>query len=206
VTQTDGSLLATKIEMLEAAEGQEAEGIVTTTTGSPVTSFQLVVHDGFGSGMASSMLGTTVTVNVGTAVFRAPLANSDDSALLKNLPFVPKFDASTLVKGQSVEADASGTSTSQTTINAAKIQLRRQALSGTIGPAPTGSNATFALLIDADSAFAKLTGVTSINVYQVSKTTMKGAAPTQGSKIRVRGLLFFDGTNYQFVAATLDHP
>lgn len=207
VTRTDGSLLATKIEMVEASEGIEAEGIVTGTTGSPVTSFQLLMHEGSGSSMSSAMLGTTLTVNVGNAVFRAPLSNSDDSNLLSGLPFTPKFDATTLTKGQSVEADASGQMPSQGTINASKIQLRRQSLNGTVGQAAAGSNATFSLLLDADSAFAKLTGTTSINVYVVSSTKMKGiSGATQGSKVKVRGLIFFDGSNYQFVAATISNP
>ena len=207
VTQSDGSLLATKVELVEASDGMETEGIVTQTTGNPVTSFQVVVQDESGSGMPSSTLGTTVTVNVGSAVFRAPLSNSDDSNLLTGLPFTPTFDATTLAKGQSVEADAMGAMATQGTLNASKVQLRRQALDGTIAAAATGSNATFSLLLDADSAFVKLTGATSINVYQVSQTVLKGigsAAP--GSKVKVRGLLFFDGTQYQFVAGTISTP
>lgn len=204
VTQSDGSLLATKVELVEASDGMETEGVVTQTTGNPVTSFQVVVQDESGSGMTSSTLGTTLTVNVGSAVFRTPLSNSDDSNLLTGLPFTPTFDATTLAKGQSVEADAIGTMASPGTLNAGKVQLRRQALEGTIGAAAAGSNATFSLLLDADSAFVKLTGVTSINVYQVSKTVLKGiSSVAQGSKVKVRGLLFFDGTQYQFVAGTI---
>ncbi|HEU5453890.1 MAG TPA: DUF5666 domain-containing protein [Terriglobales bacterium] len=204
VTQSDGSLLATKVELVEASDGMEAEGVVTQTTGNPATSFQLVVQDGSGSGMASSTLGTTVTVNVGSAAFRTPLSNSDDSNLLSGLPFTPTFDATTVAKGQSVEADAMGPMASAGTLNASRIQLRRQALSGTVGAAATGSNATFSLLLDADSAFVKLTGVTSINVYQVSKTVLKGVSSVApGSQVKVRGLLFFDGTQYQFVAGTI---
>jgi hypothetical protein len=207
VTQSDGSLLAKNIELLENSDGQEAEGIVTSTTGTPTSSFQIVVHDGMGSNMSPATLGTTLTVNVGTAVFKAPLAVSEDSMLLKNLPFTPMFNATTLVAGQHVEVDSSGAMPSQSTMNATRIQLRRQALSGTVATATSGSNASFSLLLDANSAFAKLTGVTSINVYQVSQTMMMGGTvATPGTKVRVRGLLFFDGANYQFVAAKMDQP
>jgi hypothetical protein len=206
-TQSDGSLLATKVELVEAQEGQEAEGIVTDATGNPVTSFTLLLQDGLGSGFSSATIGTKVTVDASHAAYRDPLTDSDNSQLLSNLPFTPKFDNTTLAKGQGVEVDSSGTTPVSGTINANKVQLRKQALTGTIGPAAAGSNSTFTLLLDPDSAFVKLTGVSSINVYKVPKTEMQGlTALTQGAKVRVRGLLFFDGTKYQFVAKRISLP
>jgi Domain of unknown function (DUF5666)/Domain of unknown function (DUF4382) len=204
ITQTDGSLLATKVELMEASNGMEADGIVTATSGSPVTSVKLLVQDEAGN-MTTGMVGTTLTVDVSNAVFKSPLSNSDFSMLLEGLPFTPKFDNTTVAVGQRIQVNAPETSQMQSSFAASQVRLQRQALTGTVGPAAMGSNASFSLLLDADSAFAKLTNVSSVNVYQVSRTQeMSPAAP--GTKIRVRGLLFFDGTNYQFVAARVAKP
>ena len=204
ITRTDGSLLATKVALMEASEGMETDGIVTATSGTPVTSVTLLVqHEG--GNTSTDMMGTSLTVDVSTAVFKSPLNNSDFSNLLQGLPFTPKFDNTTLAKGQHIQAEAPATSQMQSSFVATQVRLERQALSGTVGAAPMGSNATFVLLLDADSAFVKLTGVSSVNVYQGAGTQeMSPAAP--GTKIRVRGLLFFDGTNYQFVAARVAKP
>lgn len=204
VTQSDGSLLATKVELMEASEGMEADGIVTATSGTPVTSVKLLVQHEGGS-MTTDMVGTPLTVDVSNAVFKSPLSNSDFSMLLQGLPFTPKFDNTTVAVGQRVQVNAPATSQMQSSFSATQVRLQRQALSGTVGAAPMGSNASFLLLLDADSAFVKLTGVSSVNVYQGPSTEeMSPVAP--GTKIRVRGLLFFDGTNYQFVAARVAKP
>ena len=201
VTQSDGSLLATKVELMEASEGMEADGIVTATSGTSVT--LLVLHEG--GNMSTDMVGTPLTVDVFNAVFKSPLGNSDFSMLLRGLPFTPKFDKVTVAVGQRVQVNAPVTSQMKNSFSATQVRLQRQALSGTVGAAPMGSNASFLLLLDADSAFVKLTGVSSVNVYQGPGTQeMTPVAPS--TKIRVRGLLFFDGTNYQFVAARVAKP
>ena len=201
VTQSDGSLLATKVELMEASEGMEADGIVTATSGTSVT--LLVLHEG--GNMSTDMVGTPLTVDVSNAVFKSPLGNSDFSTLLRGLPFTPKFDKVTVAVGQRVQVNAPVTSQMKNSFSATQVRLQRQALSGTVGAAPMGSNASFLLLLDADSAFVKLTGVSSVNVYQGPGTQeMTPVAPS--TKIRVRGLLFFDGTNYQFVAARVAKP
>lgn len=207
VTQSDGSLLAKEVEMLEDHDGTEVEGIVIDTSGSPVTTITLLPQEGAGSNFASTSVGSNITVNVASAVFKDPLTDSDHSELLRNLPFTAKFDSTTIAKGQAVEVDTTAAVTPNSNIGANKVHLRKQALTGTVGAAPAGSNATIALLLDADSAFVKLTGVSSINVYRVPKTEMRELSSlTPGAKVRVRGLLFFDGNNYQFVAWRIGHP
>src|SRR5215468_6204764 len=100
ITQQDGTLLATEVELL-AGEEMETEGLVTSVTGSPATSFTLVIHDASGTMMNSAMLGATVTVTVDSSTeFRVDPDNIDLSAPL------PAFSASTLSKGQRVEAES----------------------------------------------------------------------------------------------------
>lgn len=206
VTQADGSLLADEVEMMEANDGLEADGVVTATTGNPVTSLSLLVQDDAGN-MAANTVGTILNVDVSNAVFDSPMNDSDFAALLQGLPFTPKFDNTTVAAGQRIEADGAGATQMTGSLSANKVRLQEQAMTGTVGPAVPGSNASFSLLLDADSAFVKLTTVSAVNVYQVSKTELKGIGSiTQGMKVRVRGLVFFDGANYQLVAARITQP
>lgn len=70
-----------------------------------------------------------------------------------------------------------------------------------------GSSATFTLNLAPDSAFFKLTGVSAINVYQQPGTELKDlTSVSSGAIVRVLGLLFYDGANYQFVASTIIQP
>lgn len=205
-TQTDGSLLAKEVELLEANDGEEADGIVTATTGNPATSLSLLVQDDLGNASANQV-GTSISVNVGNATFKSPLTDSDFSNLLQGLPFTPKFDNTTIAAGQRVEVNGASATPMQGSLVANEVKLQGQALTGTVAAPAAGSTASFVLLLDANSAFVKLTGISSLNVYEVSATQLKGiASVAQGAQVRVRGLLLFDGTNYQFVAARITQP
>jgi hypothetical protein len=117
VTQSDGTLLAKKVDgENEDANGMEAEGLVVSTTGSPVTQFVAVVQDESSSSSTMPALGSNLTVNVdGNTKFIIHTHDVD----LSNLPFTPAFGATTLVAGQRVEADTD--SPDSTTITAKKL-------------------------------------------------------------------------------------
>ncbi|HSM87736.1 MAG TPA: DUF5666 domain-containing protein [Candidatus Limnocylindrales bacterium] len=200
-TGANGAFNAKKVELVEAS-GSEAEGFITATT-SPLTSFTMVNTDGAGSGMTTANVGTTFTVNVAAGTkFRV----NTDKIDLSGLSFV--FGAATdLVKGQNVEVESAGAA-SAGAITAEKVTLSKQALSGTVSAAAiTGTTGTFTLTLAADSAFAKITGVTSVTVYQQPGTELKGISlVTNSASVKVRGMLFWDGTNYQFVASRITTP
>ncbi len=89
-------------------------------------------------------------------------------------------------------------------INASEIDLEQQGLSGAVsgysGAAPT----TFILTLPADSAFATLTGSTTMTVFQQAGTELRGMTTiTNGSTVHVRGLLFFDAGTYKLVAGQI---
>ena len=203
VTQSDGSLLATKVASeSETADGMEAEGLVVSTTGNPVTQFVVVVQDESSSSSSTPPLGSNLTVNVdGNTQFRIHDHNVD----LSNLPFTPTFDATTLAAGQAVDADSDSTSSS--TITASKVRLDEQSLTGTVSNfTQNGSQATFTLTVAGDSAFASLTGTTTVTVYQQANTHLDGiSSVSNGSTVRVRGLLFAN-SGFQFVAEKIGHP
>ena len=88
---------------------------------------------------------------------------------------------------------------------ATSIALGQQGLRGTVsGYALSGSQASFTLTLPADSAFAKLTGATTVTVYQQASTKLRGLSNiANGSVVQARGLLFHDGGTFRFVAGRI---
>lgn len=190
VTNADGSKLATKIERECNNQGKELEGIISATTGTPATGIT-VAHQVDSSNDPNAPTTADITLNASTQfVVRT------DSLNLSN---PPAFDASHLGKGQRVEADANG---STNPILAAKLKLREQALFGTVGAGPTGTG--FTLTLSSTSAFATLSGATSVQVNIVNGTNLQ-ATPTAGATVRVRGLVFFNAGTYTVFATHVDN-
>jgi hypothetical protein len=90
-------------------------------------------------------------------------------------------------------------------LTATSVRLGQQGLRGTVsGYTPAGAEATFVLTLPAEAAFAKLTGRTSVIVYQRPNTLLAGAASvSNGSVVQVRGLLFNEAGVLRLVASGL---
>jgi len=82
-----------------------------------------------------------------------------------------------------------------------KIKLREQALVGTVSAA---SASGFTLTLNASSAFAALTGQTTVAVSIVSGTNLK-VTPANGNVVRVRGLVFVNAGAYTMISARVDN-
>jgi hypothetical protein len=189
-TKPDGSKLATKIEVEESQSGEEAEGIITAVTGAPATQIT-IAHQVDSTGTATPPVTVDVTLNASTKFsVRTDKLNLGGT--------VPAFDASHIGKGQRVETD-SGSSTT-TPIVADKLKLREQALVGTVSGA---SASGFTLTLNASSAFATLTGQSTVAVSVVSGTNLK-VTPANGNTVRVRGLIFVNAGSYSMTAARVD--
>jgi hypothetical protein len=159
-TKPDGSKLATKIEVEESQSGEEAEGIITAVTGAPATQIT-IAHQVDSTGTATPPVTVDVTINASTKFsVRTDKLNLGGT--------VPAFDASHIGKGQRVETDAGSSTT--TPIVADKLKLREQALVGTVSGA---SASGFTLTLNASSAFATLTGQSTVAVSVVSGTNLK---------------------------------
>jgi hypothetical protein len=186
-TQTDGSKLATKVEREGNEQGEEAEGIISDISGTAPALTITIAHQ------VSSNQSTNppVTVQITTD------ANTQFSVRGDKLNITGTFDATHIGKGQRVEADADGQASP---IAARKLKLREQALVGTVSNATTN---TFTLTLDPSSAFATLSGTTSLTVTLASGADMKTSL-LDGATVRVRGLVFFDGTTYSMTAARVD--
>lgn len=205
VTQADGSLLAKEVEGSETETGMEAEGIITATTpatGTPVTAVQIVVHESTSSQTAQPAVGATISITLPTnpSAFRVD-GGHGKTAVSQTFAFGPN----NIGKGQKIEADDDVAASDNLTPG--KIKLKKQALQGT---ASNVSSSGLTLTLASDSFFTQLTGETTIQVITSGSMIQKGAAPTNGQSIRVRGLLFFDptaaaGSKYTMVAIRADH-
>ena len=192
-----------------------SDGLVTSVVGNPATQLTLVAHDGAGNGMMPSNIGGAITVNMDSST---SFAIDSDGMDMSNLPFTPVFDGTTVFKGQRVEPDSSGGMMSGGgmgggmmgggTITATNLRLEQQGLGGTVSAySSNGSQATFTLTLAPDSAFATLTGATTLTVFQQAGTELRGiSAVTNGSMVHVRGLLFFDAGTCKLVPSRIMAP
>lgn len=211
VMQSDGSMLAKTIERLMDSGGMMAEGLLNNVTGNPATQLTVVAQGGMGSGMMSSVLANTMTVNVGSGtVYKIDSDMIDESGL----PFTPVFDSSHIYAGQRVEVESGsgmmgmGGGMMGGTVNASEVDLEQQGFTGTVSNyLSSGSSATFTLTLASDSAFATLTGATAIAVYQQGATELFGASTvSNGIAMHARGLLFKDAGTWKLVASRMVIP
>jgi hypothetical protein len=210
--QPDGTWIVDHVQSQMGAGGAMAAGVVTGIVGNPPTQLTLVMHDGVGTGMMNSSLAGTTTVNLGSTT---QFAIDTDGVDLSGLPFTPRFDLTHLSKGQAIKTWSSaqiehdghgmGGMPSGGTVTAASIYLNHQGLRGTVsGYASNGSQASFTLTLPADSAFATLTGTTTVTVYQQGSTQLRGLVPlANGNTVQARGLLFLDSGVFRLVASRL---
>jgi uncharacterized protein DUF5666/uncharacterized protein DUF4382 len=203
-TQPDGSLYAKEIEGVENNAGMEADGLVTQVSGNPATQLSVVAQDGSGSGMDTTKIGTTLSIDVSGANYKVEQGNIDTSGI-GGLPSSPNFpfDATTIHTGQRVEIESSSSMSSSTTV-ADKVKLQQQTLTGTVSglAAPTSAGpVTFTLTVAPDSAFAMLAGQSRIAVYWQPGTDLHNlASVSNGDIVRVRGLVFFTSSSFNMIA------
>ena len=184
MTKSDGTKLATKVEREGGSSGDEAEGIISAVTGSPATSITIAHQVSHSNTTATTV---DITINSST-VFSVRTDKLSISA--------PAFDATHIGNGQRVEADAN---VGGTPLVATKLKLREQGIVGTVAASPAPTSSAFTLTIDPNSAFGKLSGVTSLPVTVPGGATLK-TTPSAGASVLVRGLVFVNGTTYSMIA------
>ena len=207
--QPGGTWTANSVTDMMGLGGVMPIGIITATTGSPVTQMTMFPNNGIGAGMMASLLANGMTVNVGGST---TYGIDDVGVSMSGLPITPQFDASHMAAGQNNAAVGSGAMSSgggmmgggfmnMGSMTAAGFELEPQGLSGTVASA---SSSGFTLSLPSDSAFTLLTGATSLSVYQTAQTQMKGlTAVANGQNIAVYGYLFYNAGSYNFVATQL---
>ncbi len=193
-TRSDGSLFAKEVEGLESQTGSEMEGLITAISGTTLT---VNAQDGIGSGMDDTKIGASFSVNVAglsASKFRVKTGNGFGGSL-PSATF--PFDGTTIHVGQRIEVDSNATMPpANGAISVDKIILQQQGISGTVA---NNAASTFDVNLAADSALAVLSGQTVVHVTRVSGTDVR-TNPANNAGIRVRGLLFWNGTSWQMVA------
>lgn len=210
VTQPNGILLAKRVVAVEMDNASEADGMITAVTGNPATQLTLLDQDDIGLGMTAKMLGGMLNVGVSSStVFSIP-----EDVDFSNLPFTPVFDSTSVMAGQRVEADTNtgvvpAVGATVGTLTASNVQLRRQAVHGTVsgyGPGLVSGQNTFTLNLPVDSYLTLLShgAVTSISVVQQPTTQLRNLnTVTNGANVRVRGVLFWTGSGFTMVAGRI---
>jgi hypothetical protein len=213
--QSDGSLLATRVQSMMESGGVMGGGIITTVTGQPPTSLIMVMQNGTGTGMMSSYFAAGATVDLsGSTTYDI----DQDGMDMSGLPFTPTFDSSDIHAGQSVMPISSsgmmsggmgggmmGGGSMGGTITASQVELMPQGLTGTASASISGGTTTsFTLTLPSDCAFTTLTGATSVIVFQQPETIVSGTSPiASGIAMHAFGLLFYDGGQWKMVAARI---
>jgi hypothetical protein len=207
VTRPDGSLFAKEVEGIENQTGAETDGLVSSVTGSPATSLGFVVQDGTGNGMDDTKVGDSFTADVTglqASDYRVEQGSLDFSGLQVGSGNF-SFDGNTIHAGQRAEVESvNAVPASAGTITADKVKLEQQAVSGTVSNFTSGAGgaATFDLNLpnDGSSYLTILSGGVVVHVFQQPGTDNKFGAISNGSAVRVRGLLFWSGTTFNMIA------
>lgn len=212
VMQSDGTYMAQRVESMGAGiNGMMGGGLVTAITGNPPTQITMVANGGQGGGMMASSIAGTLTVTIPAST---PYSIDTDGVDLTGLSFAPLFTPATLTKGQRVEVVSGsgmmggGMMGSAGSLTASQVRLEQQGLHGVVsGYATAGTQASFTLTLPSDSAFATITGATSIQVYRQAGTQLHGVTTIGNTnEIMVRGLLFKDAGAYRLVASWIVAP
>ena len=208
--QPDGSPLALRVEQQVAptATAQMLVGPVTSTTGSPATSFTILVREKIGpTPSAIPVEKDTITIDASTKFLMPGRFNN---LSVGGLPFTPAFSAATLFAGQAVAVATNGVTNNAATATA--VAMAPQTVSGTIAnlAAPTcmACLAKYTLTLPANSWLATLTGQTTVTVY--SNNGMQAISSTAAAVnriVRFNGFLFnINGSLVMLAAVEADGP
>ncbi len=208
--QSDGTILAQKVQWGMGNGSAMTDGIVTSATGTPATQIGMVVQNGSGQGMMSSFLSNSVTINLGSGTVYG--MNTDDVDM-SNLPFTPMFDASHIDPGFRIRCFSSsgmgsggmggmGGGGMMGTMSASECDLAQQGFRGTVSNySSSGGQGTFTMTLAADCYFSVMTGTSTVTVYQQPGTELYGLTNiANGQSVEVRGLMFNDSGVYRMVA------
>ncbi|HEY6307595.1 MAG TPA: DUF5666 domain-containing protein [Candidatus Angelobacter sp.] len=198
--QSDGTLLAKRVDVDEDSDdGVAVEGFITSITGSPATQFML--NNEFDSVPIAPLLnllgiGTGITVDI-TSNTSFSVSDTDE---INTGGLSLSFDASDIGKVQRVEASVLHQTSLQQSglvLTADRVRLLQQSLNGTVSNVSGSMPETFTLTMASDSAFALLSGQTTVTVDVVSSTS-QDMPVANGGAVRVRGLLFFNGSTQKY--------
>jgi hypothetical protein len=209
-TRSDGTLFAQRIETLGGQTASQVEGTITTVGSFNISSMlEFAAQDGTGTGFSSTQIGQDFLVDISSlpaTAFATDYGDCDMSGLASPAINFP-FDSTHLKAGQRIEIITESGVTANQPIIPVQARLQQQAISGIVSSfaALPGGASSFDLLLPADSYVTLLSGQTTIHVFAQPKTDNRVANVANGSAIRVRGPLFWTGTQFNMVARRIFH-
>jgi hypothetical protein len=209
-TRADGTLYAQKIEILGGQNASQMEGTLTLVGSFNVpTLMDFAAQDGTGTGFTSAQIGQDFLMDISSvpsASFTTDYGDCDESALTSPAVNFP-FDSAHLKAGQRIAIITESGVTAGQPVLPSQIRLQQQAVSGTVSgfTALPGGGSSFDLLLPADSYITLLSGQTVVHVFEQSETDNRAGSIANGNTVRVRGPLFWTGTQFNMVARRITH-
>lgn len=209
-TPPPGSLLATRVEIDDT--GTTAPklllGPVTsrtpTATGTPATSFNILLRQLVGNSSATPVETVDVTVTGSTNFILPPRYAIFATAL----PFTPSFTPSTIFAGQHVAVVTTSTGVTSGAATAAAVLLQPQTISGVItNIAPSGSYTVYTVTLPSGSWLATMTGQSTVLVYTNSLVvSLTATTPAVSATMRFNGYLFNVSNQLRLLACVQAGP
>ena len=209
--QSDGSLLATRVEVDDATATQEAIGPYSIPAG-PVGGFETLLLQSNGCQTSGAPFCFDLFQFTGNTVFNV----SQQFSNVASLPFPATFSSASFLQGQNVSTFS--LPLTQNNPNATTITLRSQTVNGTVTAISNDAGFTTytVTLASYDSfpvlqlfvpnlPFPHLTDPTSIVVYAdgSAKFLNSGGMVNVGSLLRFKGLVFFDNGTMRMDASEI---
>jgi hypothetical protein len=209
-TPPPGSLLATRVEVDDpgTTAPKMLLGPVTsrtpTATGTPATSFNMMVRQLAGNSSATPVATVDVSVTGSTNFILPPRY----TVLATALPFAPSFTSSTIFAGQHVAVVTTSTGVASGAATAATVLLQPQTINGAItNIAPSGGYTVYTVTLPAGHWLATLTGQTTVLVYTNGQVVpLTTTAPAVSATMRFNGYLFNVGGTLRLLACAQAGP
>jgi hypothetical protein len=209
--QSDGSLLATRVEVADATATQESIGPYSIPAGPP-GGFVTLLLESNGCATSGAPFCSNLFQFTGNTVFNV----SQQFSNVASLPFPATFSSVSFLQGQNLSTFSFPVTVNNP--NATTIMLRPQTVNGTVTAISNDAGftvytvtlASYNLfpvlqLYTAGLQFPHLTDPTTIVVYADSSATFlnSGGMVNVGSLLRFKGLIFFDNGTMRMDAAEI---
>jgi hypothetical protein len=199
-----GSLVALRVDVEDTGTTPKKLllGPVTSVTGTPATSFNMLLRQLVGNSSATAVETVNVSVTGATNFLLPPRY----TVLATVLPFAPSFTASTIFAGQHVAVITTGVTSGAAT--ATTVLLQPQTISGAITNITTsGAYTVYTVTLPTDSWLSKLTNQSTVLVYTNSMVVpLTATTPAVSATMRFNGYLFNVGGTLRLVACLQAGP
>jgi hypothetical protein len=178
-----------------------------TATGTPATSFNMMIRQLVGNNSATAVETVDVSVTGSTNFLLPPRYAVFATAAA--LPFTPSFTSSTIFAGQHVGVVTTSTGVTSGSATATTVLLQPQTIDGVItNIAYSGGYTVYTVTLPAGHWLATLTGQTTVLVYTNNMVVipLSTAPPAVSATMRFNGYLFNVSNQLRLLACVQAGP